>query len=163
MSFAKETVTPVKTQEAELRSVAWLFPVTYLLHIAEEYFAGFPAHLLLTRDVSLSTQRFLLLQSIGLILMIIGIVVSRKLKFPNQMLAILATLVIANSLVHLVRTLLFGAYEPGLLTALLLWLPLGIATLVHLRSRMPGLRFVVSATIGVAICAAVELITLSKI
>jgi hypothetical protein len=144
-------------------SLAWLFPVTYLLHIAEEYFADFPAHMLLTQGVFLSPQRFLFLQTAGLILMVLGILISRRLRFPNQMFVILAALIIGNAFVHSIRSIMFGAYEPGLLTSLLLWLPLGIVTLSSLFSKMTRLRFVVNVAAGIAISAAVEVITRAKI
>ncbi len=161
--MVKEAVNTQTGESAFSRILPWMFPVAYLLHIAEEYFADFPSHLFITQGITLTYQRFILLQSIGLILMVAGIAISRKLHFPNQMLAVLAALVTANSLVHLVRSVLFGGYEPGLFTALLLWLPLGAVTMLHLRTRMPSLRFVVSVATGVAISAAVELITLSEI
>jgi hypothetical protein len=144
-------------------SLAWLFPVTYLLHIAEEYFAGFPAHLLLTQGIVLSSERFLVLQAIGLLLMVLGIVISRALHFPNQMFVILAAIVIKNSFVHVLRSILFWGYEPGLVTALIFWLPLGAVTLFSLYRRMPTLRFVVGVALGVAVSVGVELITLLKV
>jgi len=47
---------------------SWLFPVTYLLHLAEEYWGGegYSAYLLKLRGVQLSPTRFLVVQAIGI-------------------------------------------------------------------------------------------------
>jgi len=141
------------------RFLTWLFPVTYLLHIAEEYLADFPARLLRTQGVVLSPTRFVVLQSLGLSLMVLGIVLSRKLGFANQMLVILSAVVIGNSLIHTGRSIVFAGFEPGLVTSLLFWLPLGTVTLFRSWHRMNAWRYIVGMAIGMAICAAVEIIT----
>jgi len=140
----------------------WLFPVTYFLHIAEEWWGDYPAHLLRTRGVVLSQERFVGLQSLGLVLMVVGIVLSRKLRFPNQMRAILATLVIGNSITHVLGSVFFGGYEPGLLTTVFLWLPLGTLSLLHSWRRMNVRRLFLMAAIGIAISFAVKLFTISN-
>ena len=70
---------------------SWLFPVTYLIHIAEEYWGGggYSAYLLRLRGVHLSPTRFLLAQSIGVILVVVGIMLARRFNFPHMMLVIL--------------------------------------------------------------------------
>jgi hypothetical protein len=141
-------------------NLAWLFPVTYLLHIAEEYFGGFPARLLLTQNVSLSAERFLTLQSTGLVLMVVGILLAQQLRFPNQMFLLLATLVTSNTVVHTIRSIEFGGYDPGVLTGLFLWLPLGVVTFLTLSDTMRRFRILACVAIGVGISAAVELITI---
>jgi len=139
--------------------VPWLFPLTYLLHIADEYLADFPGHLLQTQGVVLSPARFLILQSLGLLLMVGGIVLSRRLGFANQMLVILAAIVLGNSLVHAGRSVSFSGYEPGLLTSLLFWVPLGTVTLLRSRHQVSVWRYILGVAVGLAICTLVELIT----
>ncbi len=62
----------------------WVFPLTYLIHIAEEYWGGegYPAYILRLRGVHMSTARFLVAQSVGLILVTIGVILARRFKFP---------------------------------------------------------------------------------
>jgi Protein of unknown function with HXXEE motif len=139
---------------------AWLFPITYALHIAEEYWCDFPGYLLRTHGVQLTSIRFLVLQSLGLTLMFLGIVLSRRFYFPNQMLIIFAAVVIGNSCNHVVGSILYRGYEPGLVTSLLLWLPLGTITLFRLWGQVKPGRYLMGATIGIAICAAIQVITL---
>ncbi len=137
----------------------WVFPLTYLLHIAEEYWGGYPAHLLRVYGVDLSIKRFLLLQSIGILLMVVGVVLARRLRFTHFLLIMLAAVFLSNALIHTTRSIMAVSYEPGLLSSLILWLPLGIATLVQLPARMSRRRYLLSVICGVIISAVVELIT----
>src|SRR5882724_13376436 len=86
---------------------SWLFPITYLIHIAEEYWGGegYPAYLLRLRGVHMSTARFLAAQSVGFILVTIGVILARRLKFLPMMLVILGALVAGNALTHAVTAL----------------------------------------------------------
>jgi len=135
------------------------FPATYAAHIFEEWWGGFPAHLLRTQGIELSNTKFVVLQLLGLILMIVGVSLSRRLGFPNMMLTILATVILGNSLVHVVRTYLGRGYDPGVVTAVLIWIPLGVYTLLHTRRQMRIGRYLVSAAIGVAICVVVDILS----
>jgi hypothetical protein len=138
-----------------------LFPVTYVFHIAEEYWGGegYPAYLLRVYGVEFSATRFLILQSIGIVLMVTGILIARRLNFPHLLLVILATVFLKNALTHTVRSVPRMAYEPGLVTSLLLWLPLGSVTLFHLRGMMSGRRYLFGIAIGLAIGVAIEVMT----
>lgn len=138
-----------------------LFPATYLLHIAEEYWGGegYPAYLLRVQGVHFSGTRFWVLQSIGIALMIAGLFLARRLNFPHFLVLILSTVFFKNAATHIVRSSLSAAYEPGLVTSLLLWLPLGAFTLFNLRRLMSGRRYLCGLAIGLAICVAIELMT----
>src|SRR2546427_10754663 len=65
--------------EASVAFWSWLFPVTYIFHIAEEYWGGegYPAYLLRLRGVYLSPTRFLFDQALGLALVLAGIIIAR--------------------------------------------------------------------------------------
>lgn len=138
-----------------------LFPLTYIFHIAEEYWGGegYPAYLLSVHGVEFSGTRFLILQSIGIVLMVVGILIARRLNFPHLLLAILATVFLKNAITHIIRSGLRVEYEPGLVTSIFLWLPLGAVSLFHLGRFMSGGRFLLGLAIGLAICVAIELMT----
>ena len=94
----------------------WLFPVTYLIHIAEEYWGGegYMAYLYRLRGVRLSTARFFFFQFLGVALVIIGIFLSRYLKWPRFMLAVMGAVVLANGITHTVTAIRDQGYRPGL-------------------------------------------------
>ena len=140
---------------------SWLFPTTYLFHIAEEYWGGegYSAYLLRLRGIQLSPTRFLVVQAIGLALMTVGIILARRLRFPNLLTVILGTVVLVNGVTHTIVSLVYAEYVPGLITSIVLWIPLGVATLMKFRRTMYEARYWLCVALGVAINGIIELIT----
>src|SRR2546423_15720335 len=89
-----------------------LFPLTYLIHCAEEYWGGegYPAYLFRLRGVELSTARFIGFQIMGLVLFIAAGVIARNLNFPEFMIVVLAGLVLSNGMTHSLTALWAGGY-----------------------------------------------------
>ena len=141
-----------------------LFPLTYLAHIAEEYWAGggYSDYLRRTYSVELSRQRFLALQALGLFLMILGIILGNALQFPLTMIAMLSAIVIGNALVHVVRSINDRIYVPGLITAITLWLPLGFISLKSVWPNTSPVRLVLAFLVGFAANLIVEVISLKR-
>ena len=132
---------------------AWLFPVTYLIHIAEEYIAGValapsPTKI---RGANLTPTQFLILNGLALGLLVIGIILSRRFNFRQWLLICLGTVVMVNGLFHVAGTLKISAYNPGLVSGVLIWIPLGVATLIHLKKHMHPNRYWVAMAVGVGI------------
>jgi hypothetical protein len=146
-----------------LRILPWLFPLTYLLHIAEEYWGGggFSAYMARTRGVNLPPSRFLLMNGIGLGLMVLGVVLARRFKFTHWLLACFGAVTVGNGLSHTINSIATREYNPGLVTGLLIWIPLGLLTLFLLKSKMARRRFWTAMAIGLGILLIVMLLTLS--
>ena len=140
----------------------WLFPFTYLIHIAEEYGGGegYSAYLSRTKGVELTAARFLLMTGLGLALMIAGIPLAQMFGFPQLLMVILGTVVLVNGLSHAMSSLIMTSYNPGLISGVLIWIPLGVITLVQLKDRMNAARFLTAVAIGVSIQAIVSLLSL---
>ena len=140
----------------------WLFPVTYLIHLAEEYWGGegYSAYLFRLRGVHLSPTRFLAFQWLGVALIVAGVIISQQFKFPRFMLCLLGALVLSNGITHTVTALRHGGYGPGLVSSMLIWIPLGLVTLFRLLGQMSSVRYVVAMTIGFATNGIVALIAL---
>ena len=142
---------------------SWLFPLSYLIHIAEEYWGGegYPAYILRLRGVHMSTARFLAAQSVGLILVTIGIILARRLRFLPMMLVILGTMVAGNALTHTVTALSILSYGPGLFSSIFVWGPLGIATMIRFKSALDDQRqYWIAIAIGVAINVVIGILTM---
>ena len=142
---------------------SWLFPLSYVIHIAEEYWGGegYPAYLLRLRGVHMSTARFLAAQSVGLILVTIGVVLARRLKFLPMMLVILGTMVAGNALTHTVNALSIHQYGPGLFSSIFIWGPLGIATMLRFKRAIDDQRqYWIAIAIGVAINIVIGILTM---
>ena len=138
-----------------------LFPLTYIAHVAEEFWVrgGYSNYLRERYSVELSPRRFLVLQSLGLSLVITGATLAITLRFPVTMLAMLSAITLGNSLVHIARSLRDGAYTPGLLTAVSLWLPLSITTVTTIWQALSGGKLLLGLFIGLFVNCLVELIT----
>ena len=148
-----------------ISNVVWpgLFPATYLLHLVEEYWGGegYAAHLSRTRGVTFSTLRFLFLTSLGLFLMILGLVLAYRFDFPQTMLVILGTTFLLNGLSHAITGIANFSYNPGLISGVLIWMPLGALTLLQLTGSMTGARYLMAVGIGVGIQATALVVTFS--
>ena len=130
-----------------------LFPLTYAVHILEEYFAGegFPAWAARTSGAQLSSARFLMMTvplGVTLWVAMLAALRARQLKWLPVTLSVAFLL---NTLTHTGGTLRTDSYSPGLVSAWLLWVPLSVATLVYLRDTMRPSRYLISVLIGVAI------------
>lgn len=113
----------------------WLFPTTYVAHIAEEYWGGpgFPAWVSQFANIPLSVELFLWLNAVGLAGMIICVLIARTNPGTAGLLICLATVELVNGILHTVLSVLTASYSPGAVTGLLLWVPLGMAGLSRLR------------------------------
>jgi hypothetical protein len=140
----------------------WSFPVTYVIHLAEEYWGGegYMAYLYRIRGVHLSTGRFFFFQGLGIVLASAGIFISLALKWPRFYLSVMGAVVLSNGITHTVTAIRHKGYGPGLVCSLLLWIPLGLGSLIVLSGQMPVLRLIVSSSIGFAINGVVALIAI---
>jgi Protein of unknown function with HXXEE motif len=151
-----------RLKETSIDLWLWLFPVTYLIHIAEEYWGGegYSAYILRIRGVHLSPARFWIAQSIGLVLITIGVLLARRFTFPRMMLVILGTTVLVNALTHAVTSLSLFSYGPGLVSSILIWLPLGVLALIRVKDETPRRRFWIGVAIGVVVNVCIGIITM---
>lgn len=140
----------------------WVFPITYLIHIAEEYWGGegYPAYILRLRGVQMSTARFLLAQSVGVVLVTVGVILARRYNFPQMMLIILGSIVLVNGITHTVTALSIMSYGPGLWSSIFIWMPLGIFTLLRFRNAVSRKRYWIAIAIGVGVNVVVGILTM---
>jgi hypothetical protein len=140
-------------QERLELTLAWLFPLTYLIHVAEEFLAGValatsPSKI---RGANLTPTQFLLLNGAAFLLMIAGMFISQRLKFRSWLMVCLGMVVLVNGLFHAAAGLRIAGYNPGLISGLLIWMPLGILTLICLKKRVRPSKYWTALAIGVII------------
>ena len=141
-------------------SRVWLFPLTYLIHIAEEHWGGegFPAWVARFGGVAHSPADFLAMNFAACLLMACGLVLVLRFRAMGWLLGSFATVVLLNGLSHLTASLLTASYSPGLVSGLILWAPLGAVTLARLRGRLTRRSFWSGVTVGILMHAAVALL-----
>jgi hypothetical protein len=141
---------------------SWLFPLTYLIHIAEEYWGGegYAAYIMRVRGVELTNARFVLAQSLGIIFMAAGILLARRFNFSHMMLIIMASIVLVNGLTHTMTSVSSRTYGPGLLSSLLIWIPFSIVCLIYFRNSISRKRYLLAIAIGLGVNVLVFVITM---
>jgi Protein of unknown function with HXXEE motif len=128
---------------------AWLFPLSYLVHILEEYWGGFPAWIARFWGVESSSGNFLSWNGGALVMMMVGIVLVLKTKSYRWLLVSFGTVVLINGLVHAIASVVTKSYSPGLISGLLLFIPLGAITLMRAREKVNRRTFRAGLIVGV--------------
>jgi hypothetical protein len=152
-----------KRYDASVLILSWLIPLAYLIHISEEYWGGggYSAYMARVRGVQISPVRFLVLNGIGCGLMLLGMFLARRLRFLEWLVVCLCTVEAANGVSHTLTAVVKSSYNPGLVTGLLLFIPLGAASLYLLKKSMSRNRYLTAMAVGVAIQGVVSLLALS--
>lgn len=83
--------------------------------------------------------------------MIIGIVLSRKYRFPHLVGVCLGTVFLLNGFSHIINSLVITGYDAGVISGTVIFIPLGIATLISLRNKMSRLRYGAGIALGLVI------------
>lgn len=116
----------------------WLFPATYALHILEEWRCGegFTVWIARLTGVESAMGEFLLWNAVALLLMSASIALTIRFKSFGWLLLAYGTAFLLNALSHLIASLYTTSYSPGLVSSVLLWLPLGALVLLRFRKTL---------------------------
>lgn len=139
-------------------SWAWLFPISYLIHITEEYWGGFPAWIARFWGVESSLSNFLSWNGGAWVMMTVGVVLVLRTKSYRWLLVSFGMVVLINGLVHAIASVVTLSYSPGLVSGLLLFVPLGAITLRRARVNMNRRTFRAGLIVGVLMHVAVVLL-----
>lgn len=144
-------------------TVRWwplLLPFAYALHVGEEWWGGEGVFVWTERvfGEQLSPLRFVVLNAVIWPLFAALTVLAIRHAAYEWFLVTFATLVVVNALLHVLGTVVFGSYSPGLVTGLLLYVPVGSLILVGGRRKLPQTRFVAAVAFGVVIHAVVAVV-----
>ena len=137
---------------------AWLFPITYLIHISEEYWGGFPVWISRFWGVENSKSDFLIWNGAAWLLMSVGVALTIKTKSYRWLLVGFGTVVLINGTVHVVASIVTSSYSPGLISGLLLFIPLGLITLLRARRKVNPRTFRAGVVVGTLMHAVVVLL-----
>lgn len=131
----------------------WLFPATYLIHAMEEYWCGEGFYRWAARIIGggMTPSQFIVINSFGLLLMVAGILIFRRTPSVRWLALCFATVVFINGFAHLTGTIWTKIYSPGLVSGIVLWIPLGAATFYRAWKRVTPLSFVAGVLAGTVI------------
>ena len=99
----------------------------------------------------MGTMEFFLLTSIGFLLIAAGMILVRRKKSMKWILITLSTVFFVNALSHTTWTILARAYNPGVITSWILWVPLALFTCFRFYRRMSPKNFWISVVVGSSI------------
>lgn len=141
--------------------LVWLLVAAYAAHLAEEYFGGFPEWFALIAGNPMPRDVFLIINAVALAAMAAAAGAATR-REPFGWLAIgIATILLVNGAAHLFASLVTGTYSPGLITGVVLYLPLGQLALIRAWHQVSPSFFWRGAGAGVAAHAVVTLTALS--
>ena len=139
-----------------------LLPIATLLHIAEEWFGGFPAWSAAILGSEISSERFLSINAIGLALFVVGTLAALLSPQMAWIGVSLAALVSLNTVLHVLASLVAGSYSPGTITGLLLYIPLSAFLLRSFAGRLSRPVFAGAVLVGVLVHALATFTALSE-
>lgn len=116
-----------KEKASKDRFYVWLLPVTYSIHIVEEYFCGqgLPVWLSEFINADISDFDFIIINSFALLIVILFASIYSFYKQYNVLYLALTSLFFINGIVHLVTSLVSNSYSPGMVTGAILYIPMG--------------------------------------
>ena len=133
----------------------WLFVLVYPLHILEEIRGVGASH-----GINLSLKQFFVLSVAGCLLMVGGILLSIRFRFPQLLEIVLGTVVVLNALSHIINCVIIRGYDAGVITGTLIFIPLGVTSLIRLRNSMRWPRYSAAVALGLAGQAIITLLAL---
>lgn len=137
-----------------------VLPIAYLLHLAEEWWGGegLSAWTLRELGAQISPQRFVVIN--GILWPLFAVMTMLAIRYARMawFLTSFGTLVATNATLHVLGSLVFMSYSPGVVTGVLLYLPLGGGAIVAGRSELPHRTFVIAVLLGFAAHAVVPLL-----
>jgi hypothetical protein len=140
-----------QTRNSSLR--LWLYPLVYPLHAIEEVRGVGVLH-----GINLSPTAFFAFSGAAVLVLVIAIVLSQRLRFAQFLEIVLGTVVIANAISHIVNSIAIRGYDAGVITGTLLFIPLGVTTLISLRRSMRALRYIAAAGLGLVMQGVIMII-----
>lgn len=141
----------------------WLFPLTYLAHIAEEYWGGFYRWIARIVGGALTAEQFLSLNTIFWLVMTAAIAFAFSSRAGAWLVIAFGAVVLINGSAHVLGSIFTRSYSPGAVSGLLLWIPLGVFTLRRAWRYASRSSFIIGMLLGITLHALVVLSALNEI
>lgn len=132
---------------------AWAIPAAFVVHVLEEAFggAGLMEWMAGGGGVDWSLSEFLRANLVGLAALCLAAWASRRWEAWRWPLVSGATIFVANGFWHAAICVMTRSYIPGVLTGLLLYVPLGCFVLVRALQLMSLRSYITAIIIGMLI------------
>ncbi len=138
--------------------LVWLFPLSYALHILEEWFGGFPEWVGLVAGSELPRAAFFAINAVALVTMIVATRAATASEKNGWVAVALPTILFANAVAHVLGSVLTETYSPGLFTSVVLYFPIAQLALMRAWAQSRRAMFVRGVMTGLVVHAAVVVI-----
>jgi hypothetical protein len=144
-------------------ALLWLFVPAYALHLVEELWAGpgLPAWIALLVGSRLPVPAFVAINAVAMILLIVGIRRATRTEDAGWIAVTVATIVALNAVLHLLGSIVTGTYSPGTVSGVVVYLPLGLLTLIRAAHQQDAAAFGRGVVAGLVIHAVVAALAFS--
>ena len=143
--------------------LVWLFVAAYVAHVVEEFVGGFPRWVATVAGRPLPDNTFIVINVVALIVMIVAARLATTKETLGWLGIGIATVAFANGLLHLLGSLATGTYSPGLITGVVLYLPLGQLALLRAWHQVAQPFFWKGVALGLSAHAVVSLVALASV
>jgi hypothetical protein len=146
-----------------LKHIAWFLPIAYLIHLFDEYFSGegFPKWFSGVLKASLSSNDFIIINSVGFAATLIIVILYSIDKINNFIIATLGTLFFINGIIHLLASVITARYSPGTTSGLIIYLPLGYLIFKKIFPLMPEQQRFLIVSVSIILQIVVAIIALN--
>ena len=142
--------------------LVWLLVASYVAHVAEEWFGGFPEWLALVAGQPLPRGAFVAINAVAMAVMAVGAWASTRRESLGWLAIAIAALLFVNGVLHLLGSIVTRSYSPGLFTGIVLYVPLGQLALMRAWDQAPSL-FWRGIAVGVAAHAVVSAVAIMTV
>jgi hypothetical protein len=115
----------------------WLFIPAFVLHVGEEWFGGFPDWIGSVVGRSLPAAAFFIINGVALVLLVAGLRAAIRAEKYGWIAVAVATIVLVNTLAHAAGAALTASYSPGLISAVIVYVPLGSLAMIRAVDQAP--------------------------
>ena len=131
--------------------LVWLLPISYAAHILEEWFGGFPEWMALVIGSPLPRRAFVIINAVAMAVVVLAAGATTRRETNGWMGIAIATALFVNALLHLLGSIVTGSYSPGLITSVVLYLPICQLALMRAWSQADGAMFRQGIVAGLAL------------
>ena len=133
-----------------LRTLGPLLLLTFAVHLAEEFWGGigFSAWVRLHSGIPLTEAIALRLNATFFVVMAVPVTVGWLYRPARWLFVPLGAAELTNGVLHLITSLLTLSYSPGVVSGVLLWIPLGIHVIRTANRIWPTPQIVAGALLG---------------
>lgn len=140
----------------------WLFAPAYAIHVAEEWFAGFPGWAAQITGRPIPDTAFIVINAVAMVALLAAVRAATRDERHGWMAVGIATIFLVNTAAHAAGAVITRSYAPGLISAVVLYVPLGSLTMVRAFDQAPRAHLARGIIAGLLIHAIVVIVALAS-